>query len=146
MMMPLLKRGGELCSSVWDWAKKYRCMPVPSSSQKMVKHWLYTDESRIAHTHTNTTLFTVHDSAVFSKKSHSQPVKKHDKSGAVLSHDRTERRHLARISTHTRETLIPSLIRVRNYLNNYFDMYKRLTRSRICVELASPAYLGLEII
>ena len=32
------------------------------------------------------------------------------------------------------------------YLNNYFAMYTRLTRSRIREELASPAYLGLGII
>ena len=35
---------------------------------------------------------------------------------------------------------------VRNYLNNYVAMCKRLTRSRIRVELASPAYLGLGVI
>ena len=34
------------------------------------------------------------------------------------------------------------LLRVRNYLNNYFAMYKCLTLSRIRVKLASPAYLG----
>ena len=38
------------------------------------------------------------------------------------------------------------LLGVRNYLDNYFAMYKRLTRSRIYVELPSPAYLGLGII
>ena len=32
---------------------------------------------------------------------------------------------------------------VRNYLNNYFAMYKRLTRSRIRVVLTSPTYLGV---
>ena len=40
---------------------------------------------------------------------------------------------------------IPGLLGVRNYLNNYFAMYTRLTRSRIRVELAYPAYLGLGI-
>ena len=40
---------------------------------------------------------------------------------------------------------MPSLLGVSIYLNNYFAMYKHLTRSRIRVELASPAYLGLEI-
>ena len=40
-----------------------------------------------------------------------------------------------------RETRIPRLLEDRNYLNNYFS-YKRLTRSRIRVELASPAYSG----
>ena len=33
-----------------------------------------------------------------------------------------------------------------NYLNNYLTMYIRLMRSRICVKLASPAYLVLGII
>ena len=32
------------------------------------------------------------------------------------------------------------------YLNNYFAMYTRLTHSRIRVELAAPANLGLGII
>ena len=41
---------------------------------------------------------------------------------------------------------IPRLFGVRNYLNNYFAMYTRLTHSRIRVELALPAYLGLGII
>ena len=45
-----------------------------------------------------------------------------------------------------RETRIPRLLGVKNYLNNYFTMYKRLTRFRIRVILASPAYLGLGII
>ena len=35
---------------------------------------------------------------------------------------------------------------VKNYLINYFAMYTRLTRSRIGVELASSAYLGIRII
>ena len=39
---------------------------------------------------------------------------------------------------------IPS--QIRNYLNKYFAMYQRLTHSRICLEIASPAYLRLEII
>ena len=43
-------------------------------------------------------------------------------------------------------TRIPSLLGVRNYLKNYFAMYTRLTLSRICVELAPLAYLGLRII
>ena len=43
---------------------------------------------------------------------------------------------------YTRGPRIPHLLGVSNYLNNYVDMYKRLTRSRIPVELASPAYLG----
>ena len=41
---------------------------------------------------------------------------------------------------------IPCLLGVRNYLNNYFAMYKRLTHSCIRVELASFDYLGLGII
>ena len=41
---------------------------------------------------------------------------------------------------------IPRLLGVRNYLNNYFAIYTRLTRSLIGVELAAPAYLGLVII
>ena len=40
----------------------------------------------------------------------------------------------------------PCLFEIRNNLNNYFAMYKRHTRTRICVERASPAYLGLGII
>ena len=47
---------------------------------------------------------------------------------------------------YTRGTRIPFLLGVRNYLNNYFAMYTRLTRSRLRVELASPAYLDLGII
>ena len=47
---------------------------------------------------------------------------------------------------YTLVTRIPRLLAFRNYLNNYFAMYKRLTRSRICLELASRAYLGLRII
>ena len=45
-----------------------------------------------------------------------------------------------------RGTRIPHLLGVRNYLNNYFVMYTRLTRSRIRVELASRTDLGLGII
>ena len=41
---------------------------------------------------------------------------------------------------------IPRLLGVKNYLNNYFSMYKRLTRSCIHVELASLANLGIGII
>ena len=44
-----------------------------------------------------------------------------------------------------RGTRIPRPLGVKNYLNNYFAMYKRPTRSRIRVELASPVYLGSEI-
>ena len=42
-----------------------------------------------------------------------------------------------------RGTRIPCLLGVINYLNTYFAMYKRLTRSCIRVELATPACLGL---
>ena len=42
-----------------------------------------------------------------------------------------------------RETRIPRQLEAEIYLNNYFIMYKRLTRSCIRVELATPAYLGL---
>ena len=47
---------------------------------------------------------------------------------------------------YTRGTCIPRLRGVRNYLNNYFAMFTRLTRSRIRVYLACFAYLGLGII
>ena len=47
---------------------------------------------------------------------------------------------------YTRGARIPRLRGVRNYLNNYFVMYTRLTHSRIHVELAPFAYLGLGII
>ena len=47
---------------------------------------------------------------------------------------------------YTRGTRIPRLLGFKNYLNNYYAIYKRLTRSRIGVELASPDYLGLGII
>ena len=47
---------------------------------------------------------------------------------------------------YTREIHIPRLLEVKNYLNNYFAMYTCLTRVRIRVELASPAYCGLRII
>ena len=43
-----------------------------------------------------------------------------------------------------RGTHIPQLLRVRE-LYNYFDMYTRLARSRIRMELAFPTYLGLGI-
>ena len=45
-----------------------------------------------------------------------------------------------------RGTRIPRLKGFKNYLNNYYAMYKRLTHSGIRVELASPAYIGLRII
>ena len=45
--------------------------------------------------------------------------------------------------TYTRGTRIPHLPGFKNYLSNYYAMYKRLMRSRIRVELASTAYLGL---
>ena len=45
-----------------------------------------------------------------------------------------------------RGTHLRRLLGVGNYLNNYFFMYTRLTRARIRVDLASPAYLGLGII
>ena len=44
---------------------------------------------------------------------------------------------------YTRGSRIPRLLGIRNYLNNYFAMYKRLTHSRIRVVLTSPAYLGV---
>ena len=47
---------------------------------------------------------------------------------------------------YTRVIRIPRLLEVKNYLNNYYTMNKFLTRSRIRVELASPAYCGLWII
>ena len=40
----------------------------------------------------------------------------------------------------------PIYLAVRNYLNNYFAMYIRLTRSLIGVDLASPDYWGLKFI
>ena len=46
---------------------------------------------------------------------------------------------------YARETRIPRLLGDRNYINNYFAMYTCLTRFRIRVELASPAYLGFRI-
>ena len=45
-----------------------------------------------------------------------------------------------------RGTRIPSLVGVRNYLNNYMANYTRLTHSRVRVELASTVCLGLGII
>ena len=47
---------------------------------------------------------------------------------------------------YTRETRIVHLLGVKNYLNNYFVLYARLTLSCIRVELASPAGLGLRLI
>ena len=47
---------------------------------------------------------------------------------------------------YTRGNRIPRLRGVRNYVNNNFAMYKRLTCSRVRVELVSPGYLGLGII
>ena len=47
---------------------------------------------------------------------------------------------------YTGGTRIPHLLAVRNYFKNFFAMYTRLTRFRIRVELAFPAYLGLGII
>ena len=44
-----------------------------------------------------------------------------------------------------RGTRISRLLGVKDYLNNYFAMYKRLTSSHIYVELASLTYLGLGI-
>ena len=46
---------------------------------------------------------------------------------------------------YARGNRITHLLGFRNDLNNYFAMYKRLTRSRILVELESPAYLALGI-
>ena len=45
-----------------------------------------------------------------------------------------------------RETRIPRELLVRNYLKNYFSMYKRLAHNRIRVELAYTAYLSFGII
>ena len=47
--------------------------------------------------------------------------------------------------SYTCGTRIPCILGVKNYFNNYFA-YKPLKRSRIRVQLASPAYLGLGII
>ena len=41
---------------------------------------------------------------------------------------------------------IPHLLGVKNYLNNYFAMYTRLTRSHLHADLASPTYFWLRII
>ena len=46
---------------------------------------------------------------------------------------------------YTRGSRNPRLLGVQNHLNNYIA-YKRLARSRIVVELASPTYLRLRII
>ena len=40
---------------------------------------------------------------------------------------------------YTGGTRHPRLLGIRNYINNYFAKYTRLTHSRIQVELASPA-------
>ena len=40
----------------------------------------------------------------------------------------------------------PTYVGVRNYLNNYFAMYTRLTRSHIHMDLASPTYFWLRMI
>ena len=48
--------------------------------------------------------------------------------------------------SYTRGTHIPRVLGVRNYLKNYFAIYKRLTLSRIRVELAAAACLWLAII
>ena len=47
---------------------------------------------------------------------------------------------------YTRDACIPLLLGVKNYLNNDFAIYKRLTRFRLRTKLASPAYFGLGII
>ena len=47
--------------------------------------------------------------------------------------------------TYMRGTRISRLLKVKNFLNNYFNMYKRKSRTRICMGLASPDYLGLRI-
>ena len=47
---------------------------------------------------------------------------------------------------YTGGTRTPRLLGVRNYLNNFFTMHKGLTRTCIHVEVASPAYLELDII
>ena len=47
---------------------------------------------------------------------------------------------------HVHGPCIPHLLGVKNYLNNYFAIYMRLTHYRIRAELGSPAYLALEII
>ena len=43
---------------------------------------------------------------------------------------------------YTHGTRLPRLLGLRDYINNYFAMYKRLTRSRICVEIASQPASG----
>ena len=47
---------------------------------------------------------------------------------------------------YTRETRLHRLLGVRNYLNNYFAIYTRLTRSHIHADVESLANLGLRII
>ena len=48
--------------------------------------------------------------------------------------------------SYIRGTGISRLLGIKHYLDNYFDMDKRLTHFRIRVELASPALLRLRII
>ena len=50
------------------------------------------------------------------------------------------------VLTYTCKTRIPGLLGVENFLNNYFTMYKRQTRSCIRVGVVYTAYLGLRII
>ena len=45
-----------------------------------------------------------------------------------------------------RVELASGLLGLKHCLSNYFTMYKRLTPTRICVDLASPAYLVFGII
>ena len=47
---------------------------------------------------------------------------------------------------YTRGTRICRLLGFKEYSNNYYAIYKRLTRLCLRVELASPAYLGFGII
>ena len=53
-------------------------------------------------------------------------------------------KRLMRFPIHA-DSLPPSTL-VKNYENNYFAMYTRLTRYRLRLKLGSPAYLGLGII
>ena len=50
---------------------------------------------------------------------------------------------MADVLPYTCGTRSPRLLGVRNYLNNYFAMCKRLTHSRIRVELAAPRLVGV---
>ena len=47
---------------------------------------------------------------------------------------------------YTRGPCILRVLGVKNYSNNYFAIYTRLTHARLHVELASAAYLRLAII